>query len=66
MFCFGKRVVRKFLNPGALCFLTGVGSDQMRHGLTDCSFVLKTLEREEKEKEGLNECEEKAETSQIP
>lgn len=38
----------------------------MRLGLTDCSFVLKTLKREEKEEEGLNECEEKAETSQIP
>ncbi|KAL1264631.1 hypothetical protein QQF64_004986 [Cirrhinus molitorella] len=38
----------------------------MGHGLTDCSFVLKTRGREEKKEEGPNECEEKAETSQIP
>lgn len=47
--------------PGGFVF-DGRCPDQMGHGLADWSFVLKTRGREE----GRNECEEKAETSQIP
>ncbi len=57
---------QELCEPGGFVLFTGVGFDQMGHGLTDCCFVLKTRGREEKKEEGPNECEEKAETSQIP